>query len=134
MSAGVSPASAIAARHASTRELERVAAEAAADVGLPDAADDGAALEDLGGVDGHVSAATVLTASAAGSSAGSNMGSQTFSSAWCSNSTVTGMPIVHVVDRAVHDVGREAHAVLLLDPDDRDDERQLGHRASTAGG
>src|SRR5262249_60783053 len=65
------------------REVERVAEEPTADVGLPDSADDGALLDR---VDGHQGT----------SSAGSNSGRETDSSpSSCrSKTTCTGMPIL----------------------------------------
>ena len=66
-------------------ELERVAEQAAADVGLADAGDAPRSIR--------------FTRTPA-----SKNGSHT--SSYCSNTTCTGMPIAHVVDGAADDVGQ----------------------------
>ena len=80
------------------RELERVAEQPAADLGLPDAADARRAARS-----GRSTAITSRRLEQRDPHDSSP-------SSCCSNVTCTGMPIAHVVGRAVHDVRREPQA------------------------
>ena len=118
MSAVVSPASAMAARHASSVSSNgsRPRRRPMSDCPTP-----------LMQVRRSMMSFASMPTSAP---SGSNSGIQTSpsGSGWCSNVTRSGMPICHRVGLDVHEVRGEPHARLLDDLDDRDDVRQLRPR------